>query len=244
MNLPTLNRFALVTVLALSLPAHASLLSDREAREGVQQLQLQLKQQQERLTQLESGARRMVELSNQIEGLRQEIASLRGQLEVLQYNLESAEKRQKDLYVDLDNRVRAIEEARVAQAKAQQAAVEQSLGDAVQLARSGKHKDAVAGLRRFITEHPASPMMVEAQYWLGTSLAALKDLKGAEAAYGVVLDKAPDDPLAADALFGLAVVANAKGDKKAARGHLLDLIERYPTSDKAEAAKKALLATN
>ncbi|WP_169307241.1 tol-pal system protein YbgF [Chitiniphilus eburneus] len=239
-----MKRLAVLTALALSLPAHSAIFADSEAREGVQQLQTLTKQQQDRITQLETASRRMVDLTNQIEALKQEIATLRGQVEVLQYNADAAEKRQKDLYVDLDGRVRTIEEAKVAQAKAQQMAVEQSLDGAVALAKNGKHKEAAAGLRKFIGDHPASPLLPEAQYWLGTSLTSLKDFKGAEAAYNEVVVKAPDDPLAPDALFGLAVVANAKGDKKGARAILLNLIEKYPNSEKAEAAKKALLATN
>jgi hypothetical protein len=45
-----------------------------------------------------------VDFANQIEAVKADIAKLRGQIEVLTYELEATQKRQKDFYVDLDNR--------------------------------------------------------------------------------------------------------------------------------------------
>jgi tol-pal system protein YbgF len=52
----------------------------------------------------------MIELMNQIEDLQSEINRLRGQLEVLSNGLENAQKRQRDMYLDLDTRMRRIEQ--------------------------------------------------------------------------------------------------------------------------------------
>ena len=49
---------------------------------------------------------------------RRDIAKLRGQIEVLTYELEQSQKRQRDLYVDLDTRLRKIETAPAADAAA------------------------------------------------------------------------------------------------------------------------------
>ena len=53
----------------------------------------------------------VVELMNQVEDLQSEINRLRGQLEVLSNGLENAQKRQRDMYLDLDTRVRRIEQS-------------------------------------------------------------------------------------------------------------------------------------
>jgi tol-pal system protein YbgF len=53
----------------------------------------------------------MIELMNQIEDLQSEINRLRGQLEVLSNGLENAQKRQRDMYLDLDTRMRRIEQS-------------------------------------------------------------------------------------------------------------------------------------
>jgi TolA-binding protein len=62
-----------------------------------------------RLDKLEASSRAQLELANQIELLKAEIARLRGENEVLSNDLANANKRQKDFYVDLDNRLRKIE---------------------------------------------------------------------------------------------------------------------------------------
>jgi len=52
----------------------------------------------------------VIELMNQVEDLQSEINRLRGQLEVLSNGLDNAQKRQRDMYLDLDTRVRRMEQ--------------------------------------------------------------------------------------------------------------------------------------
>jgi len=51
----------------------------------------------------------IIQLMTQVESLQAEISKLRGQLEVLSNGLENAQKRQRDMYLDLDTRLRRIE---------------------------------------------------------------------------------------------------------------------------------------
>lgn len=53
--------------------------------------------------------RSIIELMNQIEALNTDINGLRGQIEVLNNSLENAQRRQRDMYLDLDTRLRRIE---------------------------------------------------------------------------------------------------------------------------------------
>ncbi|WP_035054735.1 tol-pal system protein YbgF [Andreprevotia chitinilytica] len=243
-----MKKLAAMMLFAFAVQAHAGLFDDKEARQQIDDLRTQVTQQAQEIQQLQAGNRKVLDLVNQIEQLKQDNANLRGQLEVLQFNLDESTKRQKDLYVDIDTRVRKIEEARQEHAQAQEAAAQQSeaqaLEAAVNLSRASKHKDAVAALRQFIGNYPDSVNTPAAQYWLGSSLTALKDFKGANAAYGAIISKYPQDPIAPDALFGLAVVANLQKDKKTSKQYLLQLIEKYPQSEKAATAKKALVATD
>ncbi len=52
----------------------------------------------------------VIQLMNQVDALQAEIGKLRGQLEVLSNGLENAQKRQRDMYLDLDTRLRRIEQ--------------------------------------------------------------------------------------------------------------------------------------
>jgi len=102
--------------------AHAALFDDEEARKQIIQLRNQAEARQksleERLSVIDaklgqmdsSGQNRVVDLAQLIESLKQDMAKLRGQLEVLANQTETLERRQKDLYVDLDNRLRRIEQ--------------------------------------------------------------------------------------------------------------------------------------
>lgn len=54
--------------------------------------------------------RGVVQLLNQVEALNGDISRLRGQIEVLTNDIANAQKRQRDMYVDLDTRLRRIEQ--------------------------------------------------------------------------------------------------------------------------------------
>lgn len=108
--------FCLALALLLSASvAHAGLFNDDEARQQVGDLRVRVDRMQQsvdaRLTALESTLKSqgLVDLFNQVEGLKEELARMRGQIEVMTNDLESAQKRQRDLYVDLDARLRRLE---------------------------------------------------------------------------------------------------------------------------------------
>ena len=56
------------------------------------------------------GNRGVVQLLNQVEALNGELNRLRGQMEVLANDVSNAQKRQRDMYVDLDTRLRRLEQ--------------------------------------------------------------------------------------------------------------------------------------
>ena len=117
MNRTGILRTAAVFVLiACTLPAPAyALFDDDVARAQIQELSRRVeaasKLVEERLVRLED-RRALVELASQIEALRNEVARMRGQLEVMQNQAETADKRGKDLYVDIDSRLRKLEQTR------------------------------------------------------------------------------------------------------------------------------------
>jgi len=113
---------ALVGALLTTTVARAALFDDEEARKRIEatnqrvtQVQRQLEERMAALeTQLKTQG--LVEIFNQVELLKADMSRLRGQIEVLTYELGEAQKRQRDLYVDLDARMRKIESGAVAAA--------------------------------------------------------------------------------------------------------------------------------
>lgn len=243
-----MKRIVAALLVAFAAQAHAGLFDDEQARQQVNDLratmQDKLLKQDERLDRLEASSKSTLELLNQIDKLKEEVSGLRGKIEVLQFNIDEATKRQQDLYVDLDTRLRNMEQARVEQKTAQAAGEQKQLDDAIALVKSGKNKEGVAAIWRFTKDNPESPRFAEARYWSGVGFAALKDYKAANAAFGDVVNKAPDDARAPDALLGLASVAAAQKDNKASRKYLVTIVEKYPESAAAATAKKALTVAN
>src|SRR3954463_14552479 len=108
-----------VALLALGFASHAlAIFDDDEARRRIevlrQQVEASQKAAEERLAKVEASAAdraAILELSNQINAMRDELAKMRGQIEVMTNQVEGADRRQKDLYLDIDTRLRKLEQA-------------------------------------------------------------------------------------------------------------------------------------
>lgn len=85
--------------LLCALPAHAGLFDDDIARKQIADLQ-------------KSTSQTLIEQNRLAEQMNREVAELRGQVEVLVNQINELDKRQKDFYMDLDNRLQAIEAAK------------------------------------------------------------------------------------------------------------------------------------
>ena len=240
--------------------AHAGLFDDEEARLRINEMRNEFNG---RVSKLEAGARAQLELADQIELLKTEIARLRGENEVLSNDLANAIKRQKDFYVDLDNRLRKLEPHADAAAAAPQpataapaaapvaavappvtaadpAAESRDYEAALTQLRGGKYKEAATGFIGFIRRHPGSSFQPSAHFWAASSLYQLKDNAGAAEYYAKVANQWPDDNRAPDALLGLASAQQAQGDAKAATRSLERLVAKYPSSSAAQIARQRL----
>ena len=104
---------------ALAGPAQAGLFDDEEARKQivaekkrVDDLNAQQQEINARIGKLEEAlkSQALLDLFTQLEALKLEMNKLRGQLEVLNNGLENTSKRQRDMYLDLDTRMRRFEQ--------------------------------------------------------------------------------------------------------------------------------------
>lgn len=235
---------AAVLVLTSAGPAHAGLFDDAEARRQVNELR------QEFETRIEATSRGQLELANQNEQLRGELARLRGQIEVLLNEVESLKARQRDFYVDLDDRLRKIEggpaagapEASAATPAGDPAAESADYEAALGLLKDGKHREALAAFERFAAKYPAGSFTPGAHFWAGNAALQAKDLAAANKHFETVLTKWPQDPSAPDAMLGLANSQQATGDAAATRRTLQNLVNRYPQSNAAQIARQRLAA--
>ncbi len=242
--------------LTAAAPAHA-LFGDDEARKAILELRRKVDEQNQalaqrnaelaaRLERLEAASRAQLEFANTIDALRREIAQLRGQMEQLAHDVATLQKRNRDLYGDLDARLKKLEpvtvtvDGRQAQVeRGEQAAFEAALAQF----RASDFKAAATSLQVFLARYPQSAYAAPAHYWLGSSLYALRDYKAAIAELQVVADRFRDSPRAPDALLTIANSQIELNDRKSARATLNRIIKEYPDTEAAKLAKERLPST-
>ena len=265
---PALTLASATILLALAPFGHAQLFGgDETARKQIAEqskrieaLRQQNAQLSERLGHIDDTLKGLaasnpaLELSQQLERLRQEVTQLRGQLEVSANEVQMASKRQRDMYVDLDTRMRRLEVPAAAGAVAPAAAgaavaaseatatdAEARAYEAAQGQRKiGNYQGAIAGFRNFIAQYPKSTLSHRAQYWIGDSYYNLRDFKNAIASQQRLISAFPDSASVPDALLNIASSQIELGEAAAARRTMDGLIARYPASEAAEKARRRL----
>jgi len=218
----------------------------------------------ERVVQNES----LLEIAREIEALRAEVRTLRGQVETLQYETEGAGTRQRDQYLDLDQRLQALERgtrpvapttgdgtagaaAAVATGAAAGAAAAGGLpvpgGDdrqnyqaALELLKQGRYPQAEAAFGEFLVAFPSSELADNAQYWLGETHYVGRNFEAALAAFQVVLDKYPDSRKTADALLKVGFCNYELKRWADARAALDEVVTRFADTTAARLAGQRL----
>ena len=246
----------------LALSARAALFDDDEARKRIEALRVrvdQLEQQlSQRLERLEAKDSALVDMFRDVEQIKADIARLRGQYEVLAYELEQVQKRQRDLYLDLDGRLRKIEggpaaantdvapavpggvAAGVAARPGDAASEQRAYDSALEQFKGGSYPAAIASFQTFVKTYPKSPLAASALYWVGNAQYAQRDFRAAIATQRQLLATYPDSQKVPDALLNIASGQVELADAAGARRTLEEIVAKYPTSEAAGKAKQRL----
>jgi len=271
-----MRRIAATMLLALTLAAPgiaSAIFDDTEARARIERLRSQIELNQkvidDRLARIEAAIaanaasagtaadrRAVLDLAGNLDGLRGDVQRLRGQVEVLVHEMEVAEKRQKDLYLDIDTRLRKLEQAREQAAAAAAAAAGEKPPATDPVAASpaeakayeaalnqfklGNYPLAISAFQGYLVTYPSSALAPSAQYWIGNAHYALRDYKNAVVAQQKLLSAWPNNHKAPDAMLNVASSQDAMGDRKGAQKTLEDLVVKYPDSPAAASAKQRL----
>jgi tol-pal system protein YbgF len=249
----------LLTACAYLLPgmAGAGMFDDDEARARIEALRKQVESGQrvaderfgridDRLKAIESGMpdrRALVDLAGQIELLRGELSKIRGQSEVLANQIETSDRRQKDLYVDIDTRLRKLEQGQE-QATPKPAPIDVSETRVYEAAlnqfKMGSYSLAISAFQGFLVTYPTSQLASSAQYWVGNAYYALRDFKNAIITQQKLIAVWPDSQKAPDAMLNIASSQEALGDRRGALKTLDELTRKFPGSPAAESAKQRM----
>lgn len=255
----------------LAVPARGALFDDNEARRRIDELKTRIDQIErtlaQRLDALEAKSAGLADLFRDVEQIKNDMAKLRGQYEVLTYELEQAQKRQRDLYLDLDSRVRRLEggpgapgtspaaggtpgagdaggpPVAAGTAPATDPAAEQKSYDAaLDQFKSGNFGAAVGSFQSFVRSYPKSPLAPSAMYWAGNAQYAQREFRAAITTQRQLIATYPDSQKLPDALLIIASCQIELGDVPAARRTLQEVVTKYPTSEAATKARQRLSA--
>jgi tol-pal system protein YbgF len=243
---------------------HAGLFDDEEARKRLLAVEAEMRQKDaaldDRIVKLEGSIKNLglLELVNQIEELKADLARLRGQIEVLNNQIVTVDKKQRDFYLDIDSRLRRLEQpgspAKPAtgpgamapqlidpkEAAKQEAAEKKSYETAYGLFLRKDYVKAISAFQAFINDHASSQLVPSAQYWMGLSHHNLRDLKSALSIQQSLIKQYPESSKAPDAMLAIASIEAEQGDNASSRNRLEDIIARYPSSEAASKARQRL----
>ena len=224
-----MSRIWLILLLSLSLPVAAS---EGDLTRQLLELQLQTRTLDSRLDKVDAAIlqnQQLLGLLNEVAALKSEVSKLRGQVELQTHHFDTLEKRQKDLYVDLDRRIAELSKPTVPPAAPATPAAPS--GQASAPAASPPVPPAAVS-----DTSPALPQLdplLESR----TYEAALNQFKGANYAGAIAgfkgfLKAYPDSALAANAQYWIGYAHFALKDFRSALAQQQKLVMVYPGSAK------------
>ena len=194
----------------------------------------------------------LIQLSQRVESLQGEVRALNGRIEELQNANEALRKQQRELYQDLDQRLKAAASKPAPVAAAPVAPVTGSpatapSGDeqtqytkAFDVLKAGDYAAAVDAFRQLAAAFPNGQLADNTQYWLGEAYYVMRDYDHAAACFETVLQTWPSSRKAPDALLKLGYTQFEQKKTAAAKATLQQVGTRFPGTDAARLAGERL----
>jgi tol-pal system protein YbgF len=190
----------------------------------------------------------LIQMAQRVDALQEEVRGLRGRIEELQNENVKLRKEQRDLYTDLDKRLKDTAAAATAAAAAATSPVAPAAGGdeqtlynrAFDQLKARDYAAAVEGFRSLAAAYPNGALADNTQYWLGEAYYVTQEYDHATAAFQRVLSAWPNSRKAPDALLKLGYTQAEQGRLPAARVTLQQVVSKYPDSDAARLAAERL----
>ena len=197
----------------------------------------------------------LVKLFSQLESLQQDVQSLRNDVETMQYQLEQSNARQRDLYLDVDQRLQRIEQSTTTssdlsvleggsldpgQLPVPGGTDRANYQAAFELLKQGRYEQAAIALQQFMVAFPDSELSDNAQYWLAETFYVQQDYAKALPAFQQVIERYPESRKIPDTLLKIGY-CNVELEKNAAAERALtEVVDRFPETTAARLAAQRL----
>ncbi|HEY1315044.1 MAG TPA: tol-pal system protein YbgF [Steroidobacteraceae bacterium] len=225
-------------------------------------VQIKLNDLDTRLTRIERvvSNQSLLDLANQNESLRNDLRAMHNDVDQLTNSLEASRKQQRDLYADLDRRMKLLESrggaagngdtAAAAGAGGSGAAGDTAAGAgsddktayqaAFTLLKEGQYDRAIPAFQKFLIVYPDSQLADNAQYWLGEAYYVNKSFPEAQAAFQRVIDKYPQSRKRPDALLKIGYCHYELKEWEAAKETLGKVSAQFPETPAGHLAQQRL----
>ena len=249
------SALAACPLVAVSVPAHAGIFDDDEARRAILDLRKQLDQsnqqwqarQTEQMTVMNDSIaqlkRSLLDLNSQIELQRSDNARLRGQIEELTRTVAEMQRKQTDIQQGVNDRISKMEPQKVTVDEREftvDPEEKRQYDDALAGFRRGEFDKAANGFSTLMRRFPGTGYRDSALFWMGNAQYALRQYKEAIASFRSLVAASPQSPRAPEALLAIANCQAELKDKVGARKTIDELLKTYPKSEAAQAGKERL----
>jgi tol-pal system protein YbgF len=210
----------------------------------------------------------LLEISNEMGNLRADLRAMHNDIDVLNHSMDANRKQQRDLYADLDQRLKSLEARSGAASGAAAGGAAAAVGGAAAgasaadepaagaggaagsdsaayqaafaLLKNSQYDQAIAAFQQFVTTYPDSSLADNAHYWLGEAYYVNKDFTDALAAFQLVVDKYPQSRKVPDAMLKVGYCDYELKQWQAAKDVLSRLTTNYPDTPAAHLAQQRL----
>ncbi|MDH3645979.1 MAG: tol-pal system protein YbgF [Gammaproteobacteria bacterium] len=193
----------------------------------------------------------LVSLLTELQQVSGELAELRDQVEILNFEAEGTRDRQRNLYVDIDSRLNALERGVPALAGSvsgnpQDASTVSGVQDrdaykiAFGMLEEGRYADAGVAFAEFVRLYPQSTLVDNAQYWLAEALYVEREFSKALAEFNRVVELYPESRKIPDALLKIGYSHYELKKWAESRAALEKVIAEHPDSTAARLAGQRL----
>ena len=225
-------------------------------------VQIKLKDLDTRLERIERvvANQSLLDLANQTDSLRNDLRAMHNDIDQLSNNLEAGRKQQRDLYADLDRRMKSLESrggggaagaaagsgdagaggAGGADTSAAGSDDKAAYQAAFNLLKDSQYDRAIAAFQKFLIVYSDSSLADNAQYWLGEAYYVNKSFPEAQTAFQRVVDKYPQSRKRPDALLKIGYCQYELKQWDAAKGTLTQVATQFPDAPAGHLAQQRL----
>ena len=202
----------------------------------------------------------LLQLANELDALRGDVRAMHNDIDELGHHMEISRKQQRDLYADLDQRLKSLEAHNspaggdapapsAPRAGASGAAPNLPVPDgsdkanyqaAFALLKDSQYDRAIAAFQEFLQSFPDSALADNAQYWLGEAYYVNKSFSEALSAFQRVVDKYPQSRKLPDALLKIGYCNYELKQWEAAKDALSQVASSFPDAPAGHLAKQRL----